>query len=110
MGMHNDNDKSFARLHVTTYEPKPIDTSGVDLTADLRELVERLAESNHDHWAQQRLDEGWRYGLRRNDTTKEHPDLVPYSELPESEKEYDRKTVVEAIKALIALGYDLKGR
>jgi hypothetical protein len=95
---------------VTIYHPKPIDTSRVNLPPELRELVERLAENNHDHWAQQRLDEGWRYGSQRNDSRKEHPDLVPYSELPESEKEYDRKTVVEAVKALLALGYDLKRR
>jgi len=95
---------------VTTYFPKTIDTSNIELGSDLRELVERLAENNHDHWAQQRMDEGWRYGPERNDAEKEHPDLVPYKELSESEKEYDRKTVVEAIKAIMALGYDVKRR
>jgi len=95
---------------VSTYVPKTIDTSHIDLTADLQELVERLAENSHDHWAQKRLDEGWRYGPKRNDAEKEHPDLVPYSELSESEKEYDRKTVVEALKAIMALGYDVKRR
>lgn len=95
---------------MTAYKPKTIDTSRVSLSSDLRELVEQLAENNHDHWAQGRLDEGWRHGSKRNDITKEHPDLVPYSELSESEKEYDRKTVVEAIKAIMALGYDVKRR
>lgn len=93
---------------MTTYTPKPIDTSHIDLSPDLSELVELLAQNNHDHWAQKRLDEGWRHGLKRNDLGKEHPDLVPYDELPESEKEYDRKTVVEAIKAIIALGYEIR--
>lgn len=95
---------------MTTYTPKTIDTSHIKLSPDLEELVEHLAQNNHDHWAQKRLDEGWRYGLRRNDAQKEHPDLVPYKDLPESEKEYDRKTVIEAIKAIIALGYDLRRR
>jgi hypothetical protein len=95
---------------VTAYFPKTIDTSSVELSFDLRELVERLAENNHDHWARKRLDEGWRYGPKRNDAEKTHPDLVPYGELSESEKEYDRKTVVEAIKAIMALGYDVKRR
>jgi hypothetical protein len=90
-----------------TYSPRPIDTSKIELADDLSALVEHLAENNHDHWAQQRLDEGWRYGPERNDTLKQHPGLVPYNELPESEKEYDRKTVVEAIKAIMALGYDV---
>lgn len=93
---------------MAAYFPKTIDTSSIELSSDLRELVERLAENNHDHWARKRLSEGWRYGPGRNDAEKTHPDLVPYCELSESEREYDRKTVVEAIKAIIALGYDVK--
>jgi ribosomal protein S12 methylthiotransferase accessory factor YcaO len=92
------------------YIPKTIDTTDVALSADLMELVERLAENNHDHWAQKRFDEGWRYGPKRNDATKEHLDLVPYDQLTQSEKEYDRKTVVEALKAITVLGYDVKRR
>ncbi|MGD0363081.1 MAG: RyR domain-containing protein [Bryobacteraceae bacterium] len=92
------------------YTPQTIDTSGVRLSADLEELVERLAENTHDHWARQRLGEGWRYGPRRNDGAKEHPDLVPYRDLPESEKEYDRKTSMETLKAVVALGYQITQR
>jgi hypothetical protein len=95
---------------VIPYFPKTIETSSIELSPDLRELVERLAENNHDHWAQKRLCEGWCYGPKRSDAEKTHPDLVPYGELSESEKEYDRKTVVEAIKAMMALGYDVKRR
>lgn len=90
------------------YTPKTIDTSHISLGSDLKELVERLAQNNHDHWARKRIEEGWRYGSTRNDIEKEHPDLVPYDQLPESEKDYDRKTVVEALKAIIALGYQVK--
>ena len=93
---------------MTTYTPSTIDTSSVELTPDLQELVEKLARNNHDHWSRKRLDEGWRYGATRNDQKKEHPDLVPYDQLPESEKEYDRKTVIEALKAIIAMGYEIR--
>ena len=93
---------------MTTYIPETIDTSHVTLSSDLKELVEKLAQNNHDHWARKRIDEGWRYGVTRSDTEKHHPDLVPYNQLPESEKEYDRKTVVEALKAIIVLGYDVR--
>jgi hypothetical protein len=41
----------------------------------------------------------------RDDANKKHPCLVPYADLPESEKEYDRKTSAETIKAVMALGY-----
>lgn len=91
-----------------TYSPDPIDTSCVELSSKLSELVERLAANNHDHWALQRIAEGWRFGPERNDKAKTHPDLVPYNELLDSEKEYDRRTVVETLKALIALGFKVE--
>ena len=93
-----------------SYIPEPIETSHVTLESDLEELIEKLAQNNHDHWAIKRMEEGWRYGPKRDDGKKEHPDLVPYGQLPESEKEYDRKTVVEALKAILALGYDVRKR
>ena len=90
-----------------TYKPQPINTSGIELSAQLEDLVEGLAQSNHDHWAQKRIDEGWSYGPERNDQKKEHPDLVSYSDLSESEKEYDRTSVIETLKAIVALGYEI---
>jgi hypothetical protein len=57
------------------------------------------------------MSEGWTYGPQRNDKAKKHPDLLPYSELPESEKEYDRKTAMETLKVIVGLGYEIrKGR
>jgi RyR domain-containing protein len=91
-----------------SYDPKTIDTSQVRLSPAVGELVERLARNNHDHWARKRIEEGWRCGPRRDDHLKEHPDLVPYEQLSESEKDYDRKTVIEAIKAIVALGYEIR--
>jgi hypothetical protein len=91
-----------------TYEPRPIDTSGIELDPELLELVERLAAHNHDIWAEQRIAEGWSYGEARNDEAKTHPDLVPYDELPDSEKEYDRRSVVKTLKAIVSLGYRVR--
>lgn len=91
-----------------TYTPNTIDTSHVKLDPDLEQLIERLAENTHDHWARKRMEEGWRYGAARNDQQKEHPDLVPYDQLSETEKDYDRKTAGEALKAIIALGYEIR--
>ena len=93
------------------YQPRPIDTSRIELPQSLVELTERLAENAHDVWAAGRLSEGWTWGPVRDDTAKRHPDLVPYSELPESEREYDRRTAMETLKAIIVLGYRIqKGR
>jgi RyR domain-containing protein len=90
------------------YEPEPIDTSKVQLSDEIFELTEQLAENAHEVWAQRRMAEGWRYGPRRDEDKKEHPSLVPYDELPESEKEYDRSTAMETLKVLLALGYRIE--
>jgi len=90
------------------YEPKPIDTSNIELPDEIKKLMEILAEHNHDIWAKGRMKEGWTYGAKRDDAKKEHPDLVPYSDLPNSEKEYDRNTAEGVLKAIIKLGYKIE--
>lgn len=89
------------------YKPNPIDTSDVVLSAELLELTEKIAENVHDVWAAGRLEQGWTYGKERNDELKTSPCLVPYSELSESEKEYDRNTALETLKLIIKLGYKI---
>ena len=93
--------------NMKTYTPKPIDLSDVELTEDLNELREAIAENAHEIWAENRQAEGWTYGPQRNDQLKQTPDMVPYSQLPEGEKEYDREMAMKTIKLLMKLGYDL---
>ena len=95
---------------MVTYNCTPISTEGITLPAELAALVERLAENNHDQWARQRINEGWTYGPQRDDTLKTHPDLVPYGDLPEEEKEYDRISVVQTVKVILMLGYEIVPR
>jgi hypothetical protein len=90
------------------YHPEPIPTAGVRLSPEILELTERLAKNTHDIWARQRLAEGWRPGPQRDDQAKQHPGLVPYEQLAESEKEYDRGTALETLKAVISLGYRIE--
>jgi ryanodine receptor 2 len=89
------------------YIPQPIDTSSVTLSAELLELTERLAENTHDHWAAQRLAKGWTLGPR-DDDKKQNPCLRPYGELPEAEKDLDRTTAMETLKAIVKLGYRIE--
>ncbi|MDX2039254.1 MAG: RyR domain-containing protein [Isosphaeraceae bacterium] len=93
---------------MSAYQPKPLDTSGVVLPAELEPLLERLAENTHEVWARARLDEGWTLGPKRDDAAKTHPCLVPYDALPETEKDYDRKVSRAVIEAILALGYAIK--
>ena len=92
----------------TNYNPKPIDTSDVVLTDDLNELVEKMAENVHEIWAQSRMQQGWTYGPERNDELKHHPCLIPYGELPEVEKDYDRDTAVETLKLILKLRFKIE--
>ena len=90
------------------YNPNPMDTTDVVLSDDLLELTEKIAENVHEVWSQGRIADGWSYGEVRNDKKKETPCLIPYSELPEREKDFDRNTALETIKLIIKLGYDIK--
>lgn len=90
------------------YKPNPIDTSDITLSEELLGLTEKLAEQVHEIWALGRVAEGWTFGEKRDDSKKQTPCLVPYSELPESEKEYDRNTAIATLKLIEKLGYDIK--
>lgn len=87
------------------YEPLPIDVSDVSLPEELDGLVESLAKNVHEVWAKSRKDQGWTYGPQRNDQMKQHPCLVPYEELPEEEKDYDRNTAIGTLKLIMKLGF-----
>lgn len=88
------------------YTPNPVDTSGIDLPEDLKALGEALANNVHEVWAAGRIADGWTKGPR-NDDLKQHPCLVPYEELSEEEKDYDRRTSAETLKFIIAQGYSI---
>jgi hypothetical protein len=87
------------------YDPKPLPINYVELDSELLELVERLAENAHDIWALRRIEDGWTFGPERCDERKHHPCLIPYSELPNTEKDYDRGIVIGTIRAILALGF-----
>lgn len=89
------------------YDPQPIDVADIELDANLEELTEAIAENAHDIWACARMDEGWTYGPVRDDVKKQHPDLVPYAQLPDSEKEYDRIMAMNTLRLVRRLGYDI---
>ena len=90
-----------------SYTPTPINTDDVKLDKTLEDLVEALAEDVHNQWALERMKSGWKYGPERNDQLKHHPCLVPYNELPESEKQYDRITAITTLKLIKKFGFDI---
>ena len=93
-----------------TYIPHPVDTTGVELPEELTLLVEEMAKNVHEVWAESRIKEGWSYGSSRDDKEKTHPCLVPYEELPDNEKAYDRDTAIGTLKLIMKLGFCIEKR
>ena len=89
------------------YIPNPIDTTDVVLPEELEQLVEQMSKNVHEVWAETRIQQGWTYGEQRNDELKTHPCLVPYDDLPEEEKEYDRNTSIGTLKLIMKLGFKI---
>lgn len=89
------------------YVPNPVDTTDVKLPMELELLVEEMAKNVHEVWAQTRISQGWSFGEERNDAAKKHPCLVPYEELSEEEKTYDRNTSVQTLKLILKLGFKI---
>ncbi len=87
------------------YQPQPLDTANVELPDEVMALREVLAENAHEVWAAQRMADGWTWGPERDDARKKHPCLVPYDDLPDTEKAYDRNAAMETLKAILAAGY-----
>ena len=89
------------------YIPQPVDTSDVKLPEELEQLVEEMSKNVHEVWSETRIKQGWTYGEQRNDSLKTHPCLVPYEELPEEEKEYDRNTSIGTLKLILKKGFKI---
>lgn len=90
------------------YEPHPINTADVQLPDELLVLSEEIAKNVHEVWSAGRIADGWTFGLERDDVKKTHPSLIPYEELSESEKDYDRRTAEATLKLIVKLGFEIK--
>ena len=89
------------------YQPKPLDVDGVNLPEEVALLAEELSENTHEVWAQGKMEEGWTYGEKLDTAKKTHPSLVPYCELSEAQKDYDRRTSLGALKFVLAKGFKI---
>ncbi|MGW3493826.1 RyR domain-containing protein [Streptomyces sp. NPDC001020] len=71
------------------------------------DVEERLAQAEHLRWMNDRLRAGWSYAQVRDDSALHHPNLVPWSELSEADREKDRE-VVRGMGAVLAdAGFDV---
>ena len=89
------------------YVPHPIDTSKVIVPEEIKALAEILAKNTHEVWSKGKMEEGWIYGETVDNHLKTHPDLIPYEQLSEAKKDYDRRTSMEALKVILSKGYKI---
>lgn len=92
-------------LQASQYKPKPANLRGVRVPRALQPLQELIAHNSHEVWADTRVSQGWRYGPSRDNTRKLHPDLVPYGELPDEARRYDREASEQMLKLIVMLGW-----
>ncbi|KAL1472514.1 hypothetical protein MTO96_039268, partial [Rhipicephalus appendiculatus] len=104
------HEEDWSKQNTTSgpYVPEPVNTSGIQLSQDLNNIVQRFSEHFHDAWAMRKLERGWQYGERWNDEAKTHPRLKPYNLLTDYEKERYRDPIRELLKALLAFGWKLE--
>lgn len=89
------------------YTPTPADTTNIQLPEELMALAEAISKNVHEVWAQNRIKEGWTYGPVRDDEKRQTPCLVPYDQLPEEEKAYDRNTAFGTLKFIVSQGFEI---
>ncbi|XP_059411475.1 ryanodine receptor 3 isoform X2 [Carassius carassius] len=88
----------------TSFIPKPVDTSQIGMPPHLEKVRDRLAENIHELWGTNKIELGWSYGKIREDNKRQHPCLVDFSKLPETERNYNLQMSTETLKTLLALG------
>ena len=91
----------------TPYVPAPADLSDIGLPEGISGLVEKLAENEHEVWASGMTGDGWTHGMVFDEFKKTTPRLARYSELSEEERDIDRKAVVQTLKMILKLGYEI---
>lgn len=57
------------------------------------------ASASHESWMAQKLEEGWKYGPVKNPEKKEHPCIVPFTDLPveQQAKDYIFRAIVHTM-------------
>lgn len=86
-------------------ELAPLDDPNPEVVLkDEPELVETLSQEEHGRWNAERITSGWRYSRRRDPDRKLSPYLVPWADLPDKIRQYDRENVLQWPELLAGVG------
>lgn len=71
-----------------------------------REEIELMAQMEHERWSEERRTQGWSYGPR-DEAKKTNPSLLPWPELPEATRDWNRAAVREIPTSLERAGFQI---
>ncbi|KAF7261042.1 hypothetical protein EG68_01789 [Paragonimus skrjabini miyazakii] len=91
----------------SVFVPRTVRTSHIQLPNNVEIVRDRLAENLHDMWSMRKIDQGWRYGERRDDQQKLHPCLTTFNKLPNQDRQYNVTLAYETLRTIVGLGYNI---
>jgi len=101
-------DHIFEKLHQIGCTVHKVSNRDIAPMTFTKGEVEIMAEMEHARWNVERLLDGWRWGEKRNVTKKISPYLVPWSELSDDVREWDRQTVRKIPEFLAKVGLEVR--
>ncbi|CAL8106014.1 unnamed protein product [Calicophoron daubneyi] len=91
----------------SVFVPRIVRTSNIQLQPNVEMVRDRLAENLHDMWSMRKIDQGWRYGERRDDQRGLHPCLINFTKLPGPDRQYNVTLAYETLRTIVGLGYNI---
>jgi voltage-gated potassium channel Kch len=70
--------------------------------------VEELAQAEHERWCSDLRQQGWRWGPAKDPTRKLHPNLIPWSDLSEDDRDKDREPIQALPRMLARVGFAIE--
>ncbi|MCJ7716792.1 MAG: NAD-binding protein [Anaerolineales bacterium] len=106
-------DRIPAMLSATGYKIAPLQDWDAENLAFQENIpgddqVSLMARMEHENWCQGKMQEGWEYGQKKNSRIKHNPNLLPWDDLPEIEKEKNKKYIRDLPKLLARAGFQIE--
>lgn len=99
------------KLAALGYRIRPwTELGALDFRLDEETEVDPLARQEHERWMAERISQGWRYGERRDNVLKLHPDLLDWNDpcFTRLAKDKDANTVRNIPDYLLEAGFQLE--
>ncbi|TGZ67043.1 hypothetical protein CRM22_004998 [Opisthorchis felineus] len=91
----------------SVFVPRTVRTNHIQLPSNVEVFRDRLAENLHDMWSMRKIDQGWKYGERRDDQRGLHPCLTTFAKLPPQDRQYNVTLAYETLRTIVGLGYNI---